>query len=67
MPEKRILLRAHLGVDFTKLDNYLKHGGFAMWKKVLELAPDSQYAATVRQHLGALLDTTAATSASTGN
>jgi NADH-quinone oxidoreductase subunit F len=40
MPEKRILLRTHLGVDFTKLDNYLKHGGFAMWKKVLELGPD---------------------------
>ena len=32
--------RTHLGVDFTKLDNYLKHGGFALWKKVLEMGPD---------------------------
>ncbi|MBM4342476.1 MAG: NADH-quinone oxidoreductase subunit NuoF [Deltaproteobacteria bacterium] len=40
MPEKRLLLRSHLGVDFTRLDNYLNHGGFAMWKRALELGPD---------------------------
>lgn len=39
MPEKRLLLRDHLGVDFTKLANYVKHGGFAMWKRALELGP----------------------------
>ena len=41
MPEKRILLRTHLNVDFTKLENYLQHGGFGMWKKVLEMGPDA--------------------------
>jgi NADH-quinone oxidoreductase subunit F len=40
MPEQRVLLRDHLGVDFTRLDNYLKHGGFGVWKKALELGPD---------------------------
>ena len=39
MPEKRLLLRDHMGVDFTKLTNYIKHGGFAMWKRALELGP----------------------------
>lgn len=37
--EKRILLRDHLGVDFTKLENFLAHGGFRMWPKCLELGP----------------------------
>ncbi len=39
MPEQRILLRSHLGVDFTRLDDYIKHGGFAMWAKAQTLGP----------------------------
>jgi NADH-quinone oxidoreductase subunit F len=37
--EKRILLRDHLGVDFTQLSNFLSHGGFRMWKKCIEVGP----------------------------
>ena len=40
MPEKRVLLRDHLGVDFTRLENYLKHGGFSVWNKAMELGRD---------------------------
>jgi NADH-quinone oxidoreductase subunit F len=42
--ETRVLLRDHLGVDFTRLDNYLKHGGFAAWKKALEWGPEKVHA-----------------------
>ena len=38
--EKRVLLRDHLGVDFTQLENYLSHGGFKMWQKAMELGRD---------------------------
>ena len=38
--ERRTMLRSHMGVDFTKLDNYIKHGGFEAWKKALELGPE---------------------------
>ncbi len=39
MPEQRILLRDHMGVDFTRLENYIEHGGFSVWNKALELGP----------------------------
>jgi len=28
-----------MGVDFTDIDNYIKHGGFSVWKKVVENGP----------------------------
>lgn len=38
--ETRVLLRSHMGVDFTKLENYIAHGGFKAWKKALEVGPE---------------------------
>ena len=29
--ERRVLLRGHLGVDFTSLENHVAHGGFSRW------------------------------------
>jgi len=38
--ENRRLLRGHMGVDFTDIDNYIAHGGFSVWKKVVEKGPE---------------------------
>ena len=41
MPETRVLLRNHLGADFTQLAEHLAHGGFKAWKTALEMGKDA--------------------------
>jgi len=45
MPEHRLLLRSHLGVDFTRFENYVKHGGMTQARRAFARHDASDYLA----------------------